>query len=267
MASLAEELGLSLDSFVFVDDNPDERAMMRQLLPQVLTVELPPDPGRYRDLLSSLPQLQTLAVTEEDRARVTMYQAKRERDQLRDTAQTLDQYLASLEVVADIAPADEATLPRAHQLFQRTNQFNLTTRRYEPGELSEFSRDPDWRLYVMRARDRFGDHGLIAAALVHAGPDAWRVDGLVMSCRVIGYGLETTLLARICEDARDAGARTVRGEFVATRKNAPARDFYERHGFSPEEASSGDALRYRLELGHGGVARPVWVAEVATHAA
>ena len=267
LQSLAEELGLGLDSFVFVDDNPDERAMMRQMLPQVLTVELPQDPGRYREVLSSLPQLQTLTVTEEDQARVEMYQAKRERDQLRDTAQTLDEYLASLEVVADIGPADEATLPRIHQLFHRTNQFNLTTRRYEPAQLAGFSEHPDWRLYVMRARDRFGDHGLVATALVHAGPDAWRVDSLLMSCRVIGYGLETTLLARICEEARDAGARSLLGEFIATKKNVPAKDFYDRHGFVRDESSTAEVVRFRLGLDQGGVSRPPWVAENAAHVA
>jgi FkbH-like protein len=176
-------------------------------------------------------------VTDEDRRRAVMYDSKREREQLKVSAQSIEDFLHSLELVVDIAPASEATLPRVQQLIQRTNQFNLTTRRYEAAELAAMSRDPDWRIYTARARDKFGDHGLVATALAHAEGPRWRIDSFLMSCRVIGYGVETALLAALSEDARAAGASTLLGEFVPTKKNAPAREFYALHGFAPDGAT------------------------------
>jgi FkbH-like protein len=249
---------------VFVDDNPDERELMRQALPQVLTVDLPADPALYRAAVEGLPQVQTLVVTTEDRSRVAQYRSKRERDELKQATGSLDGYLHSLEISAEIAPATAATLARVHQLFQRTNQFNLTTRRYEAGQLATFADDPGWRLYTLRARDRFGDHGLVATALARVAADAWTVDSFLMSCRVIGHGLETALLARICTDARAAGADAVIGEYIESKKNAPARDFYERHGFAPGAANDG-VTRFRRALADGGVPAPAWVHEIAFH--
>lgn len=258
MLSLAEELGIGLDSLVFLDDNPKERELMRQLLPQVLTPELPADPSLYRQTLEGLPQLQTLVVTEEDRARGDLYRAKRRREQIRLNTGSLEEYLRSLAIEVEIAPGSEATLPRIHQLFQRTNQFNLTTRRYAAGELAEIARDPGWRLYAVRARDRFGDHGLVATALVRAEAAQWIVDSFLMSCRVIGYGVETALLAAVHDDARAAGATALMGEYLETRKNRPASEFYARHGFTAAGTVEG-ADRWHLPLQEGGVAAPAWI--------
>ena len=255
---IAEELNIGVDSLVFIDDNPHERELMRQALPDVLTPELPSDPALYRRTLESLPQLQTLVITDTDRARVEQYRAKRHRDDLRDTTQSLDSYLESLDITVRIAEADEASLPRTHQLFQRTNQFNLTTRRYDAGEISAFAESAEWRLYTLRARDRFGDHGLVAAALVHSGDQEWAIDSFLMSCRVISYGIETALLHAVVDDARQAGANVVAGEVIETAKNAPARDLYERHGFAPDGGDNG-ADRWRLSLDEGSVDKPGWI--------
>jgi FkbH-like protein len=265
MRSLAEELSLGLDSFVFLDDNPNERELMRQALPEVLTAELPTDPALYRSVLEGLPELQMLVVTEEDLTRVGQYRARRQRDVSRLRSDTLESYLESLEIALTVRPAAEDTLPRIHQLFQRTNQFNLTTRRYEAGELAAAARDPASRLYTVSARDRFGDHGLVATALVRAVAEGWVIDSLLMSCRVIGYGVETALLAAIVDDALAAGAARVVGEFVATAKNAPARDFYERHAFTHAGTSNGTS-RWHL-VAPATVAFPSWIAIERTHAA
>src|SRR5262249_28733360 len=126
MMAIAEDLGIGVDSFVFVDDNPDERQLMRQVLPQVLTVEMPRDPALFRAAIESLPQLQTLAVTPEDRSRVAQYRAKQEREHIRVTTTSLDEYLRSLGVRVELGRCTDADLPRVAQLFQRTNQFNVT---------------------------------------------------------------------------------------------------------------------------------------------
>jgi len=166
MISLAQELNIGLDSLVFVDDNPSEREIMRKTLPAVLTVDLPTDPSLYRETLELLPQLQTLVLTDEDRSRVEQYRAKQKRDEIRASAQSVDEYLHSLEIAVEIFLASDATLPRIHQLFQRTNQFNLTSRRYDEAQFVALLKDSRVRICALRARDRFGDHGLVAAALV-----------------------------------------------------------------------------------------------------
>jgi FkbH-like protein len=259
MREIAAELNIGLDSLVFVDDNPKERELMRQALPEVLTVELPNDPALYRSTLEALPELQSLVITDEDRARASQYRANRQREVVRTSATSLDDYLRSLEIVVEIADATDAMIPRVHQLFQRTNQFNLTTRRYEAGELAARARSNEWRLYALRARDRFGEHGLVAAALVRATLPEWSVDSLLMSCRVIGYGVETSLVATIVAEARASGASAVTGELIPTKKNAPARDFYERHFFSREGEDESGVTRWRYDLSSSSLQPPPWV--------
>jgi FkbH-like protein len=269
LEEIARELDIGIDSLVFLDDNPNERERVRQFLPQVLVPELPADPALYRRTVEALPELQRLVATAEDRARVALYRAKRQREGARVEARSVEDYLQSLEIEVEIGPVDEASLGRVQQLFQRTNQFNLTTRRYDAGELRAFAESDRHRLYTLRARDRFGDHGLVAVALVRTEEDAWLVDSFLMSCRVIGYGVETALLAALCEDAWAAGVPALVGEFQATRKNAPASDFYSRHGFAGEvEGSSEEGVaRFRRDLAAGLVESPPWVKVTRAHAA
>ena len=263
MASIAEELGLGVDHFVFIDDNPMERELMRQAFPRVLVPDLPHDPALLRPTIELIPELQSLAVTEEDRERVAQYRSIGERKRARTESVSLADYLQSLGIEVQVSLADEAALPRIGQLFQRTNQFNLTARRYEPAELAACARDPRCRLYALRARDRFGDHGLVATALVRQTPAAWTIDSLLMSCRVIGYGVETALLAALSADARAAAVPALIGEFIATAKNAPARDFYARHGFAPDSEGSDGTERWRWELAQGSVAHPEWIGKAS----
>jgi len=232
MVSIARELNIGVDSLIFVDDNPDERQRMRHFLPEVLTVEMPADPTQYRSVLEALPELQTLAITDEDRKRAEQYSVARLRDEARTSTANVDDYLASLEIAVDLRRADRSTFARVAQLFAKTNQFNTTTRRYSLSDVEGLASDPNAELWTLTSRDRFGDHGLVAVALARRGQGSWTIDSFLMSCRVIGYGIEGTLLAFIANRARDAGAERVVGEFIETKKNAPAKDLYERHGFS-----------------------------------
>ncbi|MEO8448394.1 MAG: HAD-IIIC family phosphatase [Gemmatimonadota bacterium] len=258
LTSIAEELNIGVDSLIFVDDNPDERELMRQLVPQVLTVEMPRDPALYRETLEALPQLQALAVTAEDRQRIGQYRANRQREQRRVSTASLDEYLLSLEVTVEIGPVTEPLFARVAQLFQRTNQFNVTTRRYDVAQLQKLAGDPAWRGFTLKAGDRFGDHGLVAVALARVGQDTWTVDSFLMSCRVIGYGIETALLATISAEAAKLGASALEGEFIVSKKNVPARDIYERHGFIRHDLVDG-VERWRRDLADGGIAFPPWI--------
>lgn len=259
LKAIAEELNIGVDSLVFVDDNPDERERMRQLLPQVLTVDLPRDPAQYRATLEQLPQLQVLGVTEEDRQRASLYVAKRERDQVRDQAGSVDEYLRSLGITVAIAPVTEADVARVAQLYQRTNQFNVTTRRHDAGAVRRMMADPDWRSWTLKAGDKFGDHGLVATALARRNGNSWVLDSFLMSCRVIGYGIETALLAEIMSVAVGDGAARFHGEFLPTKKNVPARDLFQRHGFALDRTAEDGAEWWTYDLSAGPLAFPPWI--------
>lgn len=262
--AIADELSIGLDSLVFVDDNEKERALMRHAHPDVLTPEMPRDPARYRETLESMPELQVLSVTDEDRSRTRQYVERRQRETLRVTAQTHAEYLESLQIEAEIGLVSERTMTRVHQLFQRTNQFNLTGVRYEPGTLAARASAPEWRVYTTSVKDKFGDHGLVASAVVQAADEEWTIENLVMSCRVIGYGVEDALLAQIALDAVAAGARRLAGDFIPSKKNAPARDFYSRCSFTNDGAIS-EKEHWRREIDSTDTMMPVWIAARTSH--
>lgn len=254
MLSIAQELGIKADSLVFVDDNPDEREQMRQLLPGVLTVDLPKDPALYRSALERLPQLQTLTVIDEDRVRADQYRTARMREETKLSGASVDEYLTSLGIEVTIARAAPPTFARIAQLFARTNQFNTTTRRYTAADVAGFAPDPAARLWVLWSKDRFGDHGLVALALVRTADTVWTIDSFLMSCRVIGYGIDSTLLAHIAREAGAAGAE-LRAEFIPTKKNTPAMDLFSRRGFATTDSADG-AQSWRSG---GTIAYPHWV--------
>ena len=264
MLAIARELNIGVDALVFVDDNPDERERMRQLLPQVLTVEMPRDPALYRTTIERLPELQTLAVTAEDRDRAERYREISLREESKTNVIDVESYLASLEIVVDIEPATQANFPRIAQLFAKTNQFNVTTRRYSAADVARLDSDPGCRIWTLRSRDRFGEHGLVAIALVRIANGTWTLDSFLMSCRVIGYGIESALLAYVCERALDAGVHELVGEFAPTAKNAPAAELYTSHGFVAA-GDDGATQRFRLKLADAR-AMPAWI-RVSAHVA
>jgi FkbH-like protein len=180
------------------------------------------------------------------------------------SSQTVDEYLRSLGITAETSNATDRTVPRVHQLFQRTNQFNLTGRRYELGELAARAGDAGWRIHATLVSDRFGDHGIVATSVVRAAAEIWSIDNLVMSCRVIGYGIERALLAHLAGEARAGGARWLQGEFIVSAKNKPASDFFERNAFARVSAPDGSE-RWRLDLTNGEIAPPAWITVSPTH--
>jgi FkbH-like protein len=229
---IAETLGLGLDSLVFLDDNPAEIDLVRQLLPAVQAVLLPPDPAEYVARLDALPWFEKAAVLPEDRGKTAQYRDQKERRKLEETAGDLESYLASLETVVTLRRAVASDLPRAHQLFAKTNQFNLTTIRYALPDLERLLADPDCHLGLAAARDRFGDLGTIAAFLLRREKQALVVDSLLLSCRALGRGIESAVMNEIKAILfADPGLAELRGRFVPTSRNRPAEGFYEREGF------------------------------------
>lgn len=239
MRRIAEELKLGLDSFVFLDDNPAERDMMRQMLPEVLTLEMPANPALYARTLRETSCFAASGLTDEDRLRGAMYAAERSRGQLRQSVATIEDFLQSLEMKVRISKAAETDVRRIAQLTQRTNQFNVTTRRYGESEIAAFLADPAWRIYVLRACDRFGDSGLVGAAIVVLENGHWRIDVFLLSCRVIGRCLEYAFADRIVRDATAAGVANITAEYIPTQKNALAADFLAKAGFMPQSEENG----------------------------
>jgi FkbH-like protein len=259
LRAIAEELNIGIDSMVFIDDNPAECALMRSALPEVLTVQLPADPALYRRLLLDMTDFDTLALTEEDRQRGMLYSQRRERQHWESQhADALDGYLAELGLVVEVARADDFAIPRIAQLIGKTNQFNLTTRRHTESDVRRFAAVDDHIVLMARVRDRFGDHGLVGAAILIQQDSLWIVDTLLLSCRVLGRGVETAVLSAIVAAAREDGTATLRGLFIPTSKNEPARDFYARHGFTHVADHEGTEL-WELDLRQHDVSPPEWL--------
>jgi FkbH-like protein len=259
--SIAKELNIGLDSLVFLDDNPVERARVRAELPQVLVPELPTDPALYRAALLELGVFDALALTEEDKNRNKLYAEQRARQDYEANlgSTNLEEYLAGLEMVVEIAPANSLTLPRIAQLTNKTNQFNLTTRRYSEAQIDEMQARGSL-VYSMNVTDRFGDNGLVGVAiLTPKTPDTWEIDSFLMSCRVMGRGVETALLASLANAVSTQGATRLEGWFLPTAKNEPVKDFYPRHNFEVAEQHPDGRTLYSFDLEEGTIDTPPWL--------
>ena len=231
LRSIASTLNIGLDSLVFFDDNPVERQWVAEQLPMVTVIAVPKSPLGYARTLADSGCFDFLALTNEDRKRAALYQEDTGRQALQRQAGSLEEFLTGLNMTLTIGKVDDITLPRVAQLLGKTNQFNLTTRRHSEAELQQMIANGAIALWA-RVRDRFGDSGLIAATILVPEADrSWRIDTFLMSCRVIGRGVETALLAMIERLVHARGGNLLVGEFIPTSKNQPAADFLAKHGF------------------------------------
>lgn len=232
---IAEDLDVGLDAVVFLDDNPAEREQVRIGCPLVDVIELPPEPADYVLALDRYPLLDTVRVTDEDAARTEQYRARAQAKALERDAGTFEDYLASLDMTAEITRLDEATLPRVVQLLGKTNQWNLTTRRHDTAAVERMLTDPEVIALTARLQDRFGDHGLVALAIARLQGEQAIIDSLLMSCRVIGRRLEYSLVAELAAAVAAKGARTLVGEYLPTARNGLVAGLYPSMGFAPAE--------------------------------
>ena len=231
--AIAEELSLGLDAMVFLDDNPMERDLVRRMLPQVGVPEVAEDPSTFARTLAAAGYFESVAFSKEDRERAEMYQNNAERVALQKQAGDIDSYLASLEMEIDFAPFDRTGRARISQLINKSNQFNLTTRRYSEAEVAAAEEDASAFTLQVRLVDKFGDNGMISVIICRAaGADTWEIDTWLMSCRVLGRKVEAMVLREILEQARQAGMQRLVGVYRPTEKNALVREHYHKLGFS-----------------------------------
>jgi FkbH-like protein len=234
LEAIAKTLNIGLDALVMLDDNPAERAQIRAALPMVAVPELPSDPSWFTWYLTAAGYFEAISYSREDAARADSYAADTMRADVMEKARYLGDYLSSLEMSIRFAPFDAAGRKRIAQLINKTNQFNLTTRRYTEADVTAMENSDSIFTLQVRLADRFGDLGMIGVVICRqaATPDTWDIDTWLMSCRVLGRRVEEAMLARVVAAARARGARRLVGTYIPTAKNGMVRDHYAKLGFA-----------------------------------
>ena len=229
---IAQDLNIGLDSLVFVDDSQFECDLVREQLPAVAVLQLSSDPSSFRAKLSAQGYFDSLTFSSEDKERNRMYRDQTKRKELTVSTGSLEEYYAKLEMVAEIGKADEISIQRIAQLTQKTNQFNLTTRRYTEGDIRTFTENPEFDVFYLRLQDRISDMGLIGVAIMKYNGVEAEIDTFLLSCRAIGRGVEEALMAQVLNSARERGCKKVIGRYLITHKNEQVADFYGQQGFA-----------------------------------
>ncbi len=258
LREIAHELNVGIDSLAFLDDNPFEREQVRAALPEVTVIDLGKNPLEYASAVRNCAAFERLTLSSEDQQRTEMYAAQKQRAGAEQNFQSKEDFFRFLEQEAELESVTDLTLARIAQLTQKTSQFNLTTRRYTEPQIAEMAKTPDWHIFSIRVRDRFGDHGLVGVAIAHDEGEQCEVDTFLLSCRVIGRTVETALLAHLAKSAAQRGRKRLVGWFLPTKKNAPARDFYPQHGFERQETNGTGSL-WAMDLKSSTLRCPDWI--------
>jgi FkbH-like protein len=233
---IAQELNIGLDSMVFLDDDQVNRGFVGTSIPEVLTVELPNDPSLYVPTLTELNDFNVLKITEEDKKRGKMYLQERKRIEFKKNVPNFEEYLKQLNIKVRIKKATDFTIPRISQLTLKTNQFNLTTKRYQEEDVRKFSQDKKKIIGCAQVEDKFGDNGITNVFIIDKENEReWVIDTFLLSCRIIGRGIEHAILSQIFKDAKNEGVKKIKAYFIPSKKNKPAETFLPDFGFRKED--------------------------------
>ena len=243
---IARRLNIGTDALVFLDDNPAERAQVRGALPEVAVPELPDDPARYPEAIWQAGYFETVAVSADDMKRADQYKANAAREALAAESTDLGSFLKSLDMKADVASFRDHDMVRVTQLINKTNQFNLTTRRYTQAEVAAMASDPSVYTLQVRLIDCFGDNGIICLVICREADSVWEIDTWLMSCRVLKRDVERMVLDQLVAAARERGISAIEGVYIETARNAMVAQHYPNLGFAPLIGTSG---RWRLAVG------------------
>ena len=234
MKDIAKELNIGLDSMVFFDDDPVNRELIKMSIPEIKTIDLPQDPSSYALILRDLNDFNVLKITDDDFKRAKMYSQEQERHDLESTTKNLDEYLKKLDIKVKVRLADKFSIPRISQLSLKTNQFNLTTKRYQEEEIKEFAKDDKMIVGCAEVEDKFGESGITNIFIIKKNNEEWILDTFLLSCRIIGRGIEEGILGKIIEMAKKEGVKKIKAQFIPTQKNKPAENFLSNYGFQKE---------------------------------
>jgi FkbH-like protein len=247
--AIAGMIDLGLDSFVFLDDNPAERKRVRDALPSVAVPELPKDPSEWISVFQAAGYFEQASFSREDQLRAGFYKANARRAAQLERIGNHDDYLRSLGMTLSISPFDLAGRNRIAQLISKSNQFNVTTRRYSEAEVATVQGNPDAVTLQARLEDIFGDNGMISAVILMRYDQRWEIDTWIMSCRVLGRRVEETILQYVVEQARGAGIAEIVGRYIPTAKNGLVKDHFKKLGFTLIDAQPSGETTWRLIVG------------------
>jgi FkbH-like protein len=248
LRAIAETLNIGIDALVFVDDNPAERARVRQMLPEVAVPELPEDPAFYAETLAAASYFEALTISEDDRQRADFYRNNAMRGAERAKLGSIDEYLASLDMECTLLPFDEIGRARISQLINKSNQFNLTTKRYTEVQVAEIEHDRNAFHLQVRLVDRFGDNGMISVVIFRKAGLEWLCDTWLMSCRVLGRRVEEAILQAVVAQAHAEGAEALIGRYIPSAKNAMVAEHFGKLGFTLTEREPDGGSLWRLAL-------------------
>jgi FkbH-like protein len=246
--AIASSLNIGLDSLVFLDDNGAERAQVRAALPEVAVPEVGNDAAHYATILASAGYFEATAFSEEDKSRASTYQSNARREEVRATARNLGDYLSSLEMTISHGVFDSISSARIAQLINKSNQFNLTTQRYTQAEVLEAADSPNHFTQQSRLADRFGDFGMIGVIIAAKESEFWNIDTWLMSCRVLGRDVESSMLDHLVSNAKRHGVIAINASFIPTAKNMMVSDHFDKLGFTRIGEEEGGIVRYQLEV-------------------
>jgi FkbH-like protein len=242
-------LKIGIDAIAFADDNVFERTIVRRELPMVAVPELPEDPGLYAAAIADAGYFETVGVTPEDFERAGQYQANLQREQARASFTDMAGYLKSLDMVLTSKPFDPVGLPRIVQLINKTNQFNLTTRRTTDADARSLMADPHAVTMQLRLVDNLGDNGMISVVIGRAeGDNALVIDTWLMSCRVLGRQVEEATMNLLVQAAARLGLPRIIGHYIPTAKNGMVRDHYRKLGFHETASDPDGTTSWALDL-------------------
>jgi len=238
MYEISKELNIGLDSFVFFDDDPINRELIRENMPEITTPELPHDPSLYSEVIQSLDDFSTFQITSEDTNRGQMYLQQKQRTESKNSMSDISDFLKKLNLKIEIKKTNTFTIPRISQLTLKTNQFNLTTKRYHEDQIKNFSEDKNILIGCAQITDKFGDNGITGVFIVKKiNSDEWLLDTFLLSCRVMGREAEKAILYFIITKAKNNNIKRLKAKFIPTEKNKPIENFlpscqfYEKDGF------------------------------------
>jgi len=234
LQEIAQELDINLDSLVFLDDNPVEREMVRSELPQVYTPEFPKNSSEYASFLRQLYVFEKNVYTLEDTKKTKIYKEQVERVTLQKSSNSLEDFWKNLEMQLVIKENDKDNIARLAQLTQKTNQFNVTTKRYSESDIEKFMADENISVFSWSLIDKFGDNGIVGLMVVKISGEDALVDVLLQSCRIIGRTVEQVVISVVAENMQDKGVKKIQGEYIATPKNIVVKDLFKNLGFSKE---------------------------------
>jgi FkbH-like protein len=256
---MAAELNLGIDSFVFLDDNPVERQRIRTELPEVEVIELPADPQLYERTIRESVLFERVSLTEEDRARNQQYRDQRQRMEVAQSASSVEEFFHSLKQKVVIRNVAADSLARVSQLTKKTNQFNLTTKRYSEEEIAALMAQPGWSVYSVQVQDRFGDNGIVGVVITKTAGAACEIDTFLLSCRVIGRTVEQAILSHLTSECAERGLTELRGRYIPTAKNQPAAMVFHDHGFTQQADEGSAGAVWALNLSAAPVTCPAWI--------